>query len=187
MRLLIILLMTFGIGMMNPSVYAKASKPKPVVAASQQLNLYAEPSTSAKVVGKIDLFYGLIPIYQKDGWVKVGDPSDGDTGWLNMDQYKKAVDAFNKARTQTVYIQMNNTGKKGQPRLVVFENGKKVTDKKKAKKIYKDLQKDQAKVSKQMEDMQTQMDKMMQGFGPMPDMQVFPMQPVVVVVQSPKK
>lgn len=60
-----------------------------IVAAStaslaKKIDLYEQPTDSAKVVGKINTETGFVPIFtQKDGkWTKVGDPETGSTGWV---------------------------------------------------------------------------------------------------------
>ncbi|MGJ3495793.1 hypothetical protein ACR9PT_14700, partial [Piscirickettsia salmonis] len=40
------------------------------------------PNASSKVIESIDQNALLITIFEKDGWRKVGDPSNGMTGWI---------------------------------------------------------------------------------------------------------
>lgn len=170
MRVLIMLLAILGAGFINPSVYAMASKPKTADTAVKQVILYTEPSADSKEVAKVNLWHVLVPIFKKGDWVKVGDPIDGNVGWVNMKQYRAAVSAFSKSQFKTIYIQTND--KVGKPALVVYEDGKKVS-KKRAKEIYNKMQKQSQTIYKhiqaqekqfnvQLQKMQQQMDKMMQ-------------------------
>ena len=62
----------------------------PAAANAKAVNLMADPSDSAKVVGTIDLANGIVPIFTpKDGlWMKVGDPRNGNTGWIKNSDLK---------------------------------------------------------------------------------------------------
>lgn len=53
-------------------------------ANAKEINLYADPKSDAKVLGKVDLAEGVIPIFSsKEGdWMKVGDPRNGNVGWI---------------------------------------------------------------------------------------------------------
>lgn len=58
------------------------------IAYAVTLNLYDQPKTDAKVVGKIDTESGFVPIFTpKPGdWMKVGDPKNGNVGWIQTKQ-----------------------------------------------------------------------------------------------------
>ncbi len=51
---------------------------------AKTINLYDQPKEDSKIVGNIDLAVGLINIYvpKEGGWVKVGDPRNGNVGWV---------------------------------------------------------------------------------------------------------
>lgn len=57
-----------------------------------EVNLYDDAKQDAKVVGKIDLSAGVIPIYTpKDSqWVKVADPRNGNVGWVLASELNNA-------------------------------------------------------------------------------------------------
>lgn len=48
------------------------------------ITLYDQPNTTAKTIGTIDSEAGIIPIFTpKTGdWIKVGDPRNGNVGWI---------------------------------------------------------------------------------------------------------
>jgi hypothetical protein len=53
-------------------------------AFAKEINMYDEPKDGAKVVGTVDMTVGVIPIFTpKEGtWMKVGDPRNGNVGWI---------------------------------------------------------------------------------------------------------
>ncbi|EKD53624.1 MAG: hypothetical protein ACD_60C00166G0001 [uncultured bacterium] len=59
---------------------------------AKNLNLYEEPKTDAKVIGTIDPSKGIVPIFTpKSGdWIKIGDPQNGNVGWVKMSDLKEA-------------------------------------------------------------------------------------------------
>lgn len=59
---------------------------------AKSISLYDEPKTDAKIVGTIDPSQGIIPIYTpKDGgWVKVGNPKNGNVGWVKSSDLAQA-------------------------------------------------------------------------------------------------
>ena len=83
MRYLFILLSLFCFLFIS---FSGQAKPK-----NNIIKLYTKPSTRASVVTKINPLKNLVPIYQKGAWVKVGDPENGDVGWININEYQSAV------------------------------------------------------------------------------------------------
>lgn len=58
------------------------------IALAKEINLYDQPKADAKVIGKVDLATGVVPIFtSKEGdWMKVGDPKDGNVGWIKSNE-----------------------------------------------------------------------------------------------------
>ncbi len=54
--------------------------------APTALNLHEQPNAQSKIVETLSSSSPLIPIYQKDGWSKVGNPTNGETGWIESNQ-----------------------------------------------------------------------------------------------------
>lgn len=54
--------------------------------AAKPLKLYDQPKADAKVVGSIESSNGVVPIYtpEHSDWMKVGDPKNGNVGWINV-------------------------------------------------------------------------------------------------------
>jgi hypothetical protein len=67
-------------------VFTSAILAKPV-------NLYEQPKTDAKVVGTIDSASSMVPIISnKEGdWMKVGDPQNGNVGWLKVSEVSNSA------------------------------------------------------------------------------------------------
>lgn len=53
-------------------------------AHAKGISLYDNPGKDAKVIGKIDITAGVVPIIssQDGSWMKVGDPRNGNVGWI---------------------------------------------------------------------------------------------------------
>lgn len=53
---------------------------------AKPLNLYDQPKADAKVVGTIESSNGMVPIFtpEHSEWMKVGDPKNGNVGWINV-------------------------------------------------------------------------------------------------------
>ena len=103
------------------TILATCLLPALVYAAS--INLYDSPDDKAKVTGTIDLAAGIIPIYTpKDSvWVKVGDPRNGNTGWVKSSELK---DSNGNAITFSQNISDNG---KSQSVEMTYGNGKPLT------------------------------------------------------------
>jgi Bacterial SH3 domain len=58
------------------------------ISYAKDVNLYDQPQNAAKVIGTIDAAQGIIPIFtQPNGeWLKVGDPRNGNVGWVKTSE-----------------------------------------------------------------------------------------------------
>lgn len=59
---------------------------------AKPISLYDQPAANAKIIGSIETDHGLIPIYQPQNsdWMKVGDPNNGNIGWIKQSELKNA-------------------------------------------------------------------------------------------------
>lgn len=87
----------------------------PIVIA-KTINLYEQPKADSKVVGNIDSSAGIVSIFTtSDGnWIKVGDPRNGNTGWIKSTDLSNKNFNFNLIKTsdgmhQYQVIQYGNT------------------------------------------------------------------------------
>lgn len=84
---------------------------------TETIKLYQEPNVSAKVIETIKTDVPLITIYKNEGWTKVGDPSNGQTGWIQTVDLKNVDSA-------SANVQPNQTTK-----TVKTDNGEKTVTK----------------------------------------------------------
>ena len=105
------------------------------------INLYQLPEQKSTVLQKLPLHKQLILIYYKNGWIKVGDPHNGQVGWVDREQYCKAIENYYQPDIQTVFIHTERNDK-GNPvvDVMAYKNGKKLSDKK-ARQLYQDIEK----------------------------------------------
>jgi len=116
--------------------------------------LYAKPNLQATVVDKVEVSQDLVPFFRKEGWIKVGNPRDGKVGWINKEQYHKAVDETFHRRAQMVFIEVDQS--KDNPIITAYKNGKKLTTEQ-AKILYSKIQRRQARFNQQMRRFQKRM------------------------------
>lgn len=69
-------------------------------AAPAALNLHAEPNATSKIVESVASNTALIPIYQKNGWSKVGNPANGTTGWIESKWINNSAPVTQVIQTQ---------------------------------------------------------------------------------------
>lgn len=79
-------------------------------ALANEIAIYDQPNTTSKVVGKVDLSAGVIPIYSptNSDWMKVGDPRNGNVGWIKTSDLNKQMGASGSA---TITQKIINDGK----------------------------------------------------------------------------
>lgn len=117
---------------------------------AKTLNLYEQPKTDAKVVGKIDTEAGFVPIFtpKNSDWMKVGDPSNGNVGWVQSKELSSAGSNTGFTFSQQVV----NTEAGPQSYVVKFGTPKSLsqTD---AKKLISQMETRQKQVQADMEKM----------------------------------
>lgn len=105
-----------------------------------QIKLYAE-NNDKKIIDTVSVATPLVKIYQKDDWIKVGNPKDGTVGWINQKQYQEAKKNLNTLNVQEIFISRTlGKDKQSEDKLVVYQNGQPVSEKE-AKEIYKNMKK----------------------------------------------
>jgi hypothetical protein len=93
-----------------------------------QIALYASPHASSPL-RYLSADTKLVPIYHEKEWVKVGNPSTGNVGWVNTIQVGMARDHFYRPAIQTIYLS-SKKGPNGKPliSIVAYLNGKKLSN-----------------------------------------------------------
>lgn len=142
------------------SVFATNQKSTP-----PEVMIYSQPSESSKVIEKINPNVRLVEIFQKSkDWIKVGNPNNGNVGWINQQQYQQAWNEFNQPNIKTIFVQYSKNDKNGKPEMnvIAYQNGKKVSDKE-AKELYEKIKKQNSAEQKQMQQFFSQVN---QNMGP---------------------
>lgn len=145
----------------------------------QQIIMYSKPNAQT-IVEKLPGDAALVPIFQNKKWVKVGDPANGNVGWVNKKQLRKAREAFYRPDIQTIYIHSDQSSN-GKPQLniVAYKNGQKLSQEQ-AQRLYEKVRKQQMHEMKHMRRMfDHELISMRQSFQMMP---VF--QPMIVLPAS---
>ncbi|MDF1757815.1 MAG: hypothetical protein P1U74_05915 [Legionellaceae bacterium] len=111
-----------------------------------------ESEDGNKVIENAKATTPFIKIYQKGDWIKVGNPENGNVGWINHKQYQKAMSEFNKPDIQTIFISKSvNADNKPQVNIIAYKNGKPVS-KEVADELYKKFKHQEDLQNKAFED-----------------------------------
>ncbi len=131
---------------------------------AKTITLYDQPKTDGKVIGTIDSGAGLILIYSpKDNtaWVKVGDPRNGNVGWVQS----KDIGTGSNFSFQVI------TKDNGPESYQVIQVGMPKLSQEQTEKMMKDFQARQALYQQQMQkwlqNFQKDMNQMFQDNFPM--------------------
>jgi hypothetical protein len=176
-NILILTFLSLIIGTFPFAVYAK------------EINLFEQPRSDAKIMGKVDLADGIIPIYtpqdQKgDQWIKIADPRNGNTGWVKS----KDLDTTGSFQSTVTFSQ--STGEGGKPsggyQVIQFGQRNNLTEEQK-KDMIKDMQLKQQKfyesVQKYMDGTMRNMNYIFNNDGFMRDPAIAPV--IIVPVHRP--
>lgn len=104
----------------------------PLLALAQEVNMYEQPAANAKVVAKIDLAAGVMPIFTPQGseWVKVADPKNGNVGWIKASELATA-NQLKSTVTFTQSIDKNTAAPASSYNIIQFGNQKPMTEEEK--------------------------------------------------------
>lgn len=155
MKTFILMLISFCIYSTTTQIFAKP------------INLYDQPKEDAKIVATVDSDVGVITIFtpKAGNWVKVGDPRNGNVGWIKSSDMGQAKFTFN----------MMTTGN-GAQRYQFIQTGSPYTE--------KQMDKMMEQMRQRQETLQKDMQKMMQDMDS--SWFSFPIvMPVVVMPQKP--
>jgi len=150
---------------------------------AKTITLYDQPKDDGKVIGTLDLSAGIIPIFTpKEGvWMKVGDPRNGQVGWI------KSSDIGKDAGTITFTQRIIDEGKGphtyqvieyGKPQNLTSEQVQNLVQKMQTQQ--QDVQQaTQKAVQTMINDMQTIYQNATKGMGPSPVIM-----PIVIIPQQ---
>jgi hypothetical protein len=143
----------------SPTAETKTTTEAPTL---NSIALYDSPNSSGKILKQFPFPARLIPVFRQGEWLKVGDPRDGQVGWVNLQQYRQARFNYFRPDIQTVYMQVDRQDPKKQPavNIIAYKNGQKLSDQE-ALELYKKIRANQEKQFQQMEQMSWRMQKEM--------------------------
>ena len=149
------------LGLMAVGVASAATHVKRASVQSTDSVILYKAKESKDVVTTLSPNTQLVPIFQQGNWVKVGDPRNGQVGWINLTQYQKARAAFEQPVIQTTYINVTSNDK-GKPviNVVAYKNGK-ALPKAQAMALYKKMRAQQQRQYQQMQRFSVNMQRMM--------------------------
>lgn len=156
--------------------------------SAKEISLYDEPKPDAKVIGKVDITSGVVPIFtSKEGdWMKVGDPRNGNVGWLKSSEMATPGEPTSITFTQKI-VQDKNGPRNIQ--LLQYGNPQKLSPEQVAdfqKKMFEQQKMIQEYSQKAFEEMTNQMNKLYQ-WGKDNGLDRVPMIMPIVVVQPADK
>ena len=114
--------------LISPFGFAKAK----VNTTPTTVALYAEPSPHAKVITQIDPRDFFVRIYEKDAWMKIGNPRNGQVGWVSKSDYKAVLENLFKPKVDfTTFTLTAKAMPDAAGKYVVdaYKNGKKLSQK----------------------------------------------------------
>lgn len=149
---------------------------------AKAINLYDQPKADAKTVGQIDLSNGYIPIFspKNSGWVKIGDPRNGNVGWV------KTTDITASANSSGVNFSQQIISHDGGKHYFYIKNGipQQMSDQE-AKIMLKKMEDQQRAAQMNMQRAMQQLMKDMDNLYHPLSGQSFPMiMPVIVIPQQ---
>ncbi len=119
------------------------------ISFAKTINLYEEPKADSKLVGTVDPSTGIIPIYTpKEGtWVKVGNPKNGNVGWV------KSSDLADAGASSSGFSFSQQVEKSGNgPETYVFKLGiPTALTKEQSDALYKQIQAQQAAIQQSVQ------------------------------------
>lgn len=149
---------------------------------AKTITLFDQPNANAKSIGSIDAAQGVVPIFTtKDGeWVKVGDPKNGNVGWIKSSDLKDPNSPVSITYTQQ-YI---NNGNEPQAFQFIQYGPPHKMSKEEAQALVKKLQMDQQQLHKSMENIFNSMFQELNQRFPMMDRTAPIFMPVVIMPQQ---
>lgn len=87
---------------------------------AKNINLYDQPKADAKIIGTIDPSKGIVPIFspKQSEWVKIGDPHNGNVGWVKSSEL---ASAGNTSSGYSFSQEMTTQG--NQPKSMIMQFG----------------------------------------------------------------
>lgn len=171
-----------------PATKVARQKTESVEKVKVSLPLYASPNKSAKVIDHIVVGQRLVVIYRQKDWLKVGNPENGQVGWVNIKQYQNWKRASARAFVKSVVITLTEKpDKKGKPEIIVYKNGQRLSDKD-AQAFYEKMQRRQRIMQKRFNRFQKDMNRFLKdSMDQEADFWQMPFFQPVIVIKPPER
>ncbi len=81
---------------------------------AKMINLYDQPKADAKILDTLDSEKGIVPIFtgDKGQWMKVGDPKNGNVGWIKISDLADKSGSLSTSLSVTQHIVKTPSGPK---------------------------------------------------------------------------
>lgn len=121
------------------NAYTKTTSDRDIDAVA----LYRDADTN-NLLEQVPVSEELIPIFKKEGWLKVGVAKTGNVGWVNLQQWHEAKARQLKPKIETFYLYSSNDKGEDKPvmNVIAYRNGERLSDKE-AKAQYEHIRKQQ--------------------------------------------
>jgi len=152
---------------------------------AKPLPLLEQPNSNSKSIGSIDLAAGIIPIFtSSDGkWMKIGDPKNGNVGWVKASDLKEANGPVSITYTQ----QYMDNGKGPEAFQFIQYGPPKKMSKEEAQALLQKIQLEQWQVQRSLQHMFNDMFEQFNHHWPMMDASSPILMPIVIMPNDNKE
>ncbi|QLH41786.1 MAG: SH3 domain-containing protein [Coxiellaceae bacterium] len=131
------------------------------VPKGQDLKLYNEPNPQAKVSATLTAGQQVVPFFEQNAWIKVGDPKTGNVGWISKAQLKALTPS-----SLTIVRVLNNQDKNPSSsavRIIQYGGNNYQVDPKQMQQLLQQIQQQQQQFESSFNSLMTQHWKMVNG------------------------
>lgn len=133
------------------------------LAFATTINMYEQPSTDSKLVASVTSDVPLRPIFytEKKDWVKVGNPQNGDIGWIKTMEFKEVPGIIKINSSQIQQLVAGKDGKNKEYNIIQYSGPNELTPED-AKKAVQDMEKRNEQMKAYAQKMQEEIQKSIQ-------------------------
>ena len=133
------------------------------LAFATTINMYEQPSADSKLVASVASDAPLRPIFytEKKDWVKVGNPQNGDVGWIKAMEFKEVPGVIKINSSQIQQLVTGKDDKTKEYKIIQYSGPNELTPED-AKKAVQDMEKRNEKMRAYSQKMQEEIQKSIQ-------------------------
>jgi uncharacterized protein YgiM (DUF1202 family) len=137
------------------------------------LNIYEKPDANAKIIASVKRDEQLMPFFytEKKDWVKIGNPKNGDVGWVKIAEFEQqpiVINKINATGTEQLIVDEKNRGR--YPQIFVQYGSQKDLKEKDIQKAVRDIEKrnktERENIQKDIQDLLSKFDSLFNGIQP---------------------